>query len=78
MRSAWHVAFVFAIFSAQSNAADDEYRTVETAVRANPKPVVFSTTPIPGHLGVLFRADGKGPPVIDEIEANSAADKGGL
>ena len=78
MRSVLFVSFVFAFVSAQLNAADEEYRTVETAIRANPKPAVASTTAIPGHLGVLFKADAKGPAVIDGVEANSAADKAGL
>jgi len=78
MRSAWLLSFVIAIFSVQLNAADDEYRTVETAIRANPKLAVISTTPIPGHLGVLFKGDAKGPAVIEEVEANSAADQAGM
>jgi M6 family metalloprotease-like protein len=61
-------------------AADDEYRTVDTAIVAKPQAAAPSVSPVvmQGHLGVLVQANAKGQAVIEDVEAESVAEKAGL
>jgi M6 family metalloprotease-like protein len=59
-------------------AADDDYRTVATALPAKSQPVAIAFAPIPGHLGVQLKSGAKGEPVVVDIEADSPGEKTGL
>jgi M6 family metalloprotease-like protein len=64
-------------------AADDEFRTVESAITARVQPAATpAAAPVvakaAGYLGVRVEASEKGRPVVADVHADSPAEKAGL
>jgi M6 family metalloprotease-like protein len=77
MRRYW-LGLTIALSGSILLAADDEYRTVATAIQAKSQAVAASSSLTPGHLGVQIKTGQKGEPVVADVEPDSPADKAGL
>jgi M6 family metalloprotease-like protein len=79
MRRLWLGIFVTAVVSIGVRAGDDEFRTVETAIKTKLQPTAApAPMTIPGFLGVHVRPDAQGRPVVEDVQPDSPADRAGL
>src|SRR5687767_7452173 len=79
MRHLWPGLIVLAVTPLSALAADDDYRTVDTAIKTKVEPPATpaATAALPGYLGVhVGTADGQ--LVVEELQPGSPAEKAGL
>ena len=78
MRRLWFGILAISLGSLTLRAADDEYRTVETAVTAKVQPAATPTKAVvPGFLGVHVQPKSKGQPVVGDVQRNRPARRPG-
>ena len=79
MRRLWFGILAISLGSLTLRAADDDYRTVDTAVTAKVQPAATPAKAIvPGFLGVHVQPNSKGQPVVGDIQPESPGEKAGL
>jgi M6 family metalloprotease-like protein len=79
MRLPWLGVFAIPVLCLPGRAADDDYRTVETAIKTRLQAAATPVAPtVPGFLGVQVRSDSQGRPIVEDVQPSSPADQGGL
>ncbi|HEX3147332.1 MAG TPA: M6 family metalloprotease domain-containing protein [Gemmataceae bacterium] len=79
MRRPWLSALCASVIVSASWAADDDYRSVDKAITAKIQPSWTANTSGPAaHLGIHLQSDPMGKLVIDDVQADSPAEKAGV
>src|SRR5262245_16508339 len=79
MRRAWLSLLAVPLTTLTISAADDDFRTVETAVTAKIQPTATPTpATVPGFLGVQVEPGPKGQPVVEDVQSDSPGARAGV
>ena len=79
MRRLWFGILAISLASLTLRAADDDYRTVDTAITAKVQPAATpAKAVVPGFLGVHVQPNSKGQPVVGDVQPESPGEKAGL
>jgi M6 family metalloprotease-like protein len=79
MRRPWLVLCPLLTICPDARPADDDYRPIEKAIAAKIQPGVRPTTAGPAaHLGVHVQPDAMGRLVVEDVQADSPAEKAGV
>jgi M6 family metalloprotease-like protein len=79
MRALWLALLAVPVAAFALHAADDGYRTVDTAIKTKVEPAMAATAPkLPGFLGVQIGSAVGGQLIIEDVQPGSPAERSGL
>src|SRR5262245_30442333 len=79
MRRAWLTLLAFSSSTLNAFTADDDFRTVDTAITAKIQPASTPTAAtVPPYLGIQVQPGPKGQPVVEDVQPDLPGDKAGL